>query len=346
MVKAAVLGAGYMGGAITFPLSENGVRINLWGTWLDDEIIDSCARAQHPKLKKKLPESVTLYYSDKLKDAVKDVDMIIIGVASEGFLPVFNRLLDTLEQDPPVFTLTKGFIYSEKGIKRVSEGAEELFRKKFPDRKFLWTSIGGPVKAVELSNRVPSATVFGLNCPEIKQKIRFFSTGYYRVFTSDDVAGVELSSAFKNVYSIALGICDGLYRNRPSELNHNLRAFLFNQSVREMAFLAEMAGGKRETVFDFAGVGDLHVTSSSGRNREFGEYIGMGVKPDNAYENMLKDGEIAEGYSGLKHGIGWVNQLRDNRLKELPLLKMLCSIVCLNHDAGAELERYIEKIGY
>lgn len=346
MVKAAVLGAGYMGSAITFPLSDNGVRINLWGTWLDDEIIDSCARAKHPKLKKKLPESVTLYYSDKLKDAVKNVDMIIIGVSSEGFLPVFNRLLDTLEQDPPIFTLTKGFIYGEKGVKRVSEGAEELFRKKFPHRKFLWTSVGGPVKATELSNRVPTATVFGMNCPEIKKKIKFFSTGYYRVFTSDDVAGVELSSAFKNVYSIALGICDGLYQERSSALYHNLRAFLFNQSIREMAFLAEMTGGKRETVFDFAGVGDLHVTSSSGRNRKFGEYIGMGVKADNAYENMLKDGEIAEGYSGLKNGIVWVNQLRDDSLKELPQLEMLRRVVCLNNDAGAELERYIANNGY
>ena len=345
MVKAAVLGAGYMGSAMTFPLSDNGVRINLWGTWLDDEIIDSCARAKHPKLKKKLPESVTLYYSDKLKDAVKNVDMIIIGVSSEGFLPVFNRLLDTLEQDPPIFTLTKGFIYGEKGVKRVSEGAEELFRKKFPHRKFLWTSVGGPVKATELSNRVPTATVFGMNCPEIKKKIKFFSTGYYRVFTSDDVAGVELSSAFKNVYSIALGICDGLYQERSSGIYHNLRAFLFNQSIREMAFLVEMAGGKRETVFDFAGVGDLHVTSSSGRNRKFGEYLGRGMKAEEAYKTMLQSDELAEGFTGLRNGMAYIEQSGDGLIHELPLLEMLNRTVYLGYNASAELNRFINLTG-
>ncbi len=91
MKKAAVLGAGYMGSAITFPLSDNQVEVNLWGTWLDDEIIKSCINGYHPKLKKKMPDNVKFFYSHDLKKAVNDVDMIFVGVTSNGFLDVFKK---------------------------------------------------------------------------------------------------------------------------------------------------------------------------------------------------------------------------------------------------------------
>jgi len=94
MNKIAVLGAGYMGSAITFPLSDNGFDINLWGTWLDDEIIKSCINGYHPKLKKKMPDRVSFFYSDDLKEAIKDVDIIFVGVTSNGFLDVFKKLID------------------------------------------------------------------------------------------------------------------------------------------------------------------------------------------------------------------------------------------------------------
>ncbi|HEB29299.1 MAG TPA: hypothetical protein ENI15_00275 [Spirochaetes bacterium] len=346
MIKAAVLGAGYMGSAVTFPLSKNGVQINLWGTWLDDEIIAECSRGRHPRLKKRLPDQVSLYRSEKLRQAVQDADLIVIGVSSEGFIPVFSRLMDTIDREYPIFTLTKGFITRGSRVMRISEGAEELFREKFQDRAFLWTSVGGPVKAAELADEIPTATVFGVKCAETEELIKTFSTEYYRVFTSGDVTGVELSSAFKNVYSIAVGICDGLYADRPSLIYHNLRAFLFSQAVKEMAVIVEKAGGKKETVYDLAGVGDLHVTSSSGRNRKFGEYIGRGEKAADAYKAMLNSNELAEGYEGLKHGIVYVEQLGGSLIKELPLLEMLYKTVCLDHDAREEVKQFIRLTGY
>ena len=88
--KAAVLGAGYMGSAITFPLADNGIKINLWGTWLDDAIIDSCRKGYHPKLKKKMPDNVTFLYSNDLVEAVKNVDMVFVTVTSNGFLCSFT----------------------------------------------------------------------------------------------------------------------------------------------------------------------------------------------------------------------------------------------------------------
>src|SRR5665647_2457699 len=98
MLKAAVLGAGYMGSAITYPLSENNIKVNLWGTWLDDEIIKSSLEGYHPKLKKPLPGIVTPMYSDRLSDAVKDVDIIFIAVFSDGFVNVFKMLFNAIKK--------------------------------------------------------------------------------------------------------------------------------------------------------------------------------------------------------------------------------------------------------
>ncbi|KKK46531.1 hypothetical protein LCGC14_3163810, partial [marine sediment metagenome] len=125
-----------------------------------------------------------------------------------------------------------------------------------------------------------------------------------------------------------------------------LRAFLFSQAVKEMAVIVEKAGGKKETVYDLAGVGDLHVTSSSGRNRKFGEYIGRGEKAADAYKAMLNSNELAEGYEGLKHGIVYVEQLGGSLIKELPLLEMLYKTVCLDHDAREEVKQFIRLTGY
>ena len=98
MLKAAVLGAGYMGSAITFPLSENGIEVCLWGTWLDDHLIKASIDGSHPKLNKPLNRNVILKYSKDLKDTVKDADIIFIGIASEGFVDVMELLFKTINK--------------------------------------------------------------------------------------------------------------------------------------------------------------------------------------------------------------------------------------------------------
>jgi glycerol-3-phosphate dehydrogenase (NAD(P)+) len=343
MCRVAVLGAGYMGSAITFPLADNGTDIHLWGTWLDDDILEASQRGEHPKLKKKLPEKVSLFYSQQLEEAVKEVDFILIAVSSEGFLPVFQKLLETLQTEQPLFTLTKGFVEYDGRIMRIHDAAFDLFKKKFPHENFIWTSVGGPVKAIELSNKVPTGTVFGINSPRIQELLRYFKAEYYRVAVTDDIAGVELSSAFKNVYAIALGICDGLYGTMKGRLFHNFKALLFNQAIQEMAIIIEAAGGRRATVFDLAGLGDLYVTSSSGRNRRFGEYIGKYMRAEEAYDLMLREGEIAEGYKTMGLGGEFLKGFGDNLLEKLPLFRTLDRILFLDKDVSVEMEGFFRR---
>jgi len=363
VLRVAVLGAGYMGSAVTFPLCENGVKVNLWGTWLDDRILDACASGVHPKLKKRLRDGVSLFYSDQLARALDGVDAVFVAVTSEGFVPVFTRFLEFFEprdsgRGVPILALTKGLLRCDRDVKRISETAEELFVERFGRHPFAWASVGGPVKAVDLSLEVPTATVYGTRSVDAEKIAESFGAPYYRVTTSPDVVGVELSSAFKNVYAIALGICDGVYRSWAPDSYHNVRSLVFTQAVKEMASIVVKAGGAKETVYGLAGVGDLHVTSSSGRNRRFGDLIGGGMTAVQAYELMAGEGEAAEGYAALEHGMQLVLRLgdadggfrrsRDAGLieKELPLLATLHEIAYRGRPLMEAFEGFISTQGH
>jgi glycerol-3-phosphate dehydrogenase (NAD(P)+) len=345
VLKVAVLGAGYMGSAVTFPLSARGVQVNLWGTWLDDGIVEACGRGAHPKLKVPLPGGVALFRSGELEGALDGVDAVFVAVTSEGFCAVFGMALAAMKRNLPILTLTKGFTRFGGRVSRISGAAELIFRERFPSERLLWASIGGPVKAVELARAMPTSTVYGTLSSEVRDLAGTFATGCYRVFTSTDVTGVELSSAFKNVYAIALGICDGMYGTRFPELYHNLRAFVFTQAVKEMAIIAEKAGGRSETVNGLPGTGDLHVTASSGRNRRFGELIGAGRTGKEAYEHMAAEGETAEGYGALEHGADFARDLEIPVERELPLLSMLNGAVFGALPLEGEMGKFLENCG-
>ena len=355
MQKAAVLGAGYMGSAITFPLSDNKIKVSLWGTWLDDKLIEGSEKGNHPKLKKPLNPGVSCFYSKDLKRAIKDTDIIFIGVASEGFVNIFELLIDNIDPDRDYIflKLTKGLVEYEGEIMRSSEAAKLIYYKKFPDREnsqnkahiFKITSIGGPVRALDLANRTPSASVYGIQDEQIKKLLKRFSTDYYRIFPVNDYAGVEICSTFKNIYSIAAGICDGLFKINLEGLYHNVVAFLFNQAVLEIKHIVEIAGGKPQTVFGLAGMGDLHVTSVAGRNRRFGEMVGSGVEPGAAFKKMFDEGEYGEGYMALKLVIPWLSNFDVEPADELPLLNLLNNVVSKGFDPAAQLKAFVSKSG-
>ncbi|MBE3102535.1 MAG: hypothetical protein IMZ47_09760, partial [Firmicutes bacterium] len=144
-LRAAVIGAGYMGSAITFPLSANNIEVNLWGTWLDDKIIGSSLAGYHPKLKKALPPTVTPLYSKDLGKALSGIDMLFMAVTSEGFVKVFEMVLDNLTSPVYFFKLTKGLVNYKGSIVRATQAALDMLGKKFGPQDFAWATIGGPV---------------------------------------------------------------------------------------------------------------------------------------------------------------------------------------------------------
>ncbi len=371
-MRAAVLGAGYMGSAITFPLCDAGWEVRLWGTWLDDEIIEQSRHHNHPKLKKRLPEKIGLYGSLELEAAIEGADIVFIAVTSEGFIPVFERYLSAIAEKErashagntnagrqvflrrqAVCALTKGFVRYRGRVCRISKAAEKVYEENVGAKRppgesagMRWASIGGPVKAVELSNRIPTAAVYATRDGSLKDMIAAIETGYYRICMSEDRCGVELSSALKNIYAIGVGICDGMHRaSMFSGLYHNYKALLFNQALREMALLVQAAGGRRETVFDLAGIGDLYVTSASGRNGRFGELVGEGVPAQEAYNTMIEQGEYPEGYNTLNLGYEFVEDLGTCQMKGLPLMKALYEIIFRGNECGTRIQAVLSSIG-
>lgn len=342
--KAAVIGAGYMGSAITFPLCQNNIEVNLCGTWLDDKIIESCLKGYHPKLKKALPDAVVPLYFKDLDRAMSDIDILFIAITSEGFVKVFEKILEKLASPVCFFKLTKGFVRYKGSVVRASQAALDMLSQKFGPRDFAWATVGGPVRALDLAYEMPSVSTYGTTNDIIKSIIPKLKTDYYRIIVKEDVTGVELSSTFKNIYAMAPGICDGLFRGKYDGLYFNFVSLLFAQAVREIAKIVERAGGDRNTVFDFAGVGDLHVTSAAGRNRKLGDLVGQGIDPQKAFKDMFDNGEYGEGYIALDLAASWFENLDKKIIDNLPLFKTLFKIFFGGGKPLDELKKLVLQI--
>jgi glycerol-3-phosphate dehydrogenase len=141
-----------------------------------------------------------------------------------------------------------------------------------------------------------------------------------------------------------IGICDGLFKYAREGMYHNFNAFLFNQAMIEVSKIAKKAGGRKETVFDLAGIGDFYVASISGRNRRYGEYVGKGENPQKIFDKMFGDGEVAEGYFALKLGLKWVESLGGELINEVPLLKSLHRIIFEGYKPLDELNSFTETM--
>lgn len=327
MSEIAILGAGYMGSAISFPLRSKGHGVRLWGTWLDDELVRASREGRHPRLKKPLPEGVRIFDSSGLEEALDGAEAVFFGIASEGFEPVFRKLFEHLDPVIPIFSLTKGFVPLGDRLLRTSEAAEALARGYWGDRRPRWVSIGGPVKAVELSDGIPTASVYATSDPGLRDAILSFRTPTYRTIPGHDLIGLELCASLKNAYAILLGICDGMFRSGSGRLFDNVKALFLTACVSELATIVRAAGGSDRSAYGLPGMGDLHVTAQSGRNRRFGELIGGGTPAAEAYRSMYEAGEIAEGYHAVRHGWEYARRLDPGLPDRLPILSALRGIL-------------------
>jgi glycerol-3-phosphate dehydrogenase (NAD(P)+) len=183
-----------------------------------------------------------------------------------------------------------------KGFGRRPDGRVELLPRMLASlHAGPVVAVGGPCKANEVAAGRPTAAVFaGADQEAVERCARALETPAYRVERSRDLAGVEAAAATKNVYAVAVGVCHGL-TEAGGEPWHDLAAATFTQAVVEMRRLAVALGGREETVLGLAGLGDLEVTSLSGRNRVFGARVGRGEPPAQALAAMAAAGQTVEG---------------------------------------------------
>jgi glycerol-3-phosphate dehydrogenase (NAD(P)+) len=312
-MRIAVLGAGYMGSAMAKVAAQRDHEVHLWATWLDDALIEPVLHGEaHPRLRLHL-DGIKVHRSGELGTALRDADIVVHAVSSDGALAVLTKSAPMLP-DVPVLSVSKGFLESKAGrMERIDQVVEEEI-----GRPLRFVHAAGPAKAKEVARGVLTWMVFAgkdaATCAEA------FESETLQIGVSDDLAGAEISSALKNAYATGLGIWDGLV----GQDAHNARAACFTQAIVEMQRLALAGGGKRETALGAAGVGDLHVTAAGGRNRAFGERIGAGKRASEVADEMRAIGELTEGYPAIR--TAW-RFAEEHDVKDLPLLEALHAIV-------------------
>ena len=275
-----VIGAGSWGTALSLLLHGNGLPVTMWGHDAK-HVADMKARRENsvclPGVA--LPDSLRLTVN--LED-VRECDLLLLVTPSKAIREVAARLAAVGPRgDAVLLSCTKGV---ERGSgKRMSEVIAEHFQNH------AIAALSGPSHAEEVSRKMPTCVVIGCNDADAAQRLqRAFTAPFFRAYTSDDIAGVELGGALKNIYALAAGAGDGL------GLGDNAKAALLTRALVELGRLGVALGGKRETFMGLSGVGDLMVTcfSQHSRNRAVGERIGKGERLADIVASMQM---VAEG---------------------------------------------------
>ncbi len=295
MATILILGAGVMGSALAVPASDNGHRVLLAGTHLDGEEVRRMKQAGgvHPKLDEPLAASVEiLAHEEVVPQHAEAADLIVVGVSSPGISWAVERLNALMRHRRPVAFVTKGLDGQGDTVTTYAEAVPGQVREMSA-----FIGIGGPCIARELANRFPTTSIYASRDLEAAAYARrLMQTPYYRLATGQDVTGVEACAALKNFFAIGVSAMQTRHPDtrRAGAQSKNPMAAAFNQAAREMATLCERLGGKRDTAFDVAGIGDLHVTVGGGRNSRLGHLLGVGRTVSDVMANELA-GETVEG---------------------------------------------------
>ncbi len=315
-MRVTVLGAGYMGSAMAQVAAMCGHDVRLWGSWLDDTLIEAVEqKTEHPRLKMLLDPRIVPLRSPDLARALDGAELVVHGISSEGAVAVMGKAAAHLP-NVPVLSVTKGFLRGASGkMDRIDRVVAETV-----GRPVRFVHAAGPAKAFEVARGVLTLMSFAGDVADARMCADAMSAPHMRINVTDDVGGAEICSAMKNAYATGLGLWDGMIGSDC----HNARAACFSQSIAEMLKLVVAGGGRAETVVGAAGVGDLHVTAAAGRNRAFGEGVGRGKPAKQVAAEMLAAGNLTEGYPAIATARVWA---AENGVSDLPLLEALHAIV-------------------
>ena len=281
--KIGVVGAGSWGTALANHLAEKGYAVDLWvyESHIRDQILqDRENRVFLPGI----PLSKNILPSNDFQPVVQDKDILLVVVPSHLMRETMKKLVAVVSKKTVLVTASKGI--ENKTHLTMTGVLQEVFPDK-PEEQFVVLS--GPSFAREVARGVPTVVTVAAASQDIAEYVQHvFAAPTFRVYTSDDIIGVELGGAVKNVIAIASGIVDGL------GLGLNTRAALITRGLTEMRRLGLKLGAKPETFSGLAGVGDLILTCTGdlSRNHTVGQQIGQGKKLQEILDEMQM---VAEG---------------------------------------------------
>lgn len=283
-LRISIIGIGSWGTALAIHLIKNGHQVTIYGR-LEDNIVQINNDKVHPFLPGIIiPDELKI--TGDLKEACNN-EYLVLAVPSQYIRDVVKKMYRAGFGKKTIINVAKG-IEIETGL-RMSEVVAEVTKSEYD-----YCVLSGPTHAEEVAKGLPAAIVAASENIELAELVQqIFNNESLRVYTNDDILGVELGGSFKNVVAIASGIVDGL------EFGDNAKASLITRGLYEMKQLGRKLGANPETFNGLSGIGDLMVTcmSKHSRNRGFGEKIGKGLKSS----DILKANEmVTEGVYAAK----------------------------------------------
>ena len=310
MSRVAVIGAGAWGTALSMVLTRGRCHhVRLWA--YEREVCESVQNKRTNDLflpSYSIPEDVSI--TNSLSTALQDADIVLTVMPSHHARRLYEQMRPSLPSAATIVSATKGI--ENETYKRMTEVAAEVTRSP------RIAALSGPTFAKEVARGDPTALTVAAQDSEVAAYIqREFSDPMFRVYTNDDVVGVELGGSLKNVIAIAAGIVEGL------GFGHNTAAALITRGLAEITRLAVACGARRETLFGLSGMGDLVLTCTGGlsRNRTVGVELGRGRSLRDIMAGM--HGMVAEGVLTTDAALG----LAKRAFIEMPITQQMHAIL-------------------
>ena len=332
MSRIAVFGAGAWGTAIALSLAQkNEHEVVLW-SHRAEAVKELNRDRQNRRFLPGYHFPADLEITANAADAASNSDVLISAVPSEFLRPTFELLASMVSEGQIVVSATKGI--EDHSFLRMTEVIASCLRERGLDLPI--GALSGPSFAQELAAGLPTAVAIAFANGAINGRIQeAFSSHSLRLYTNDDVIGVELGGALKNVIAIAAGALGGL------SMGTNAVAGLITRGIAEITRLAEAAGGRRETLSGLSGLGDLVLTctGSLSRNRSVGFELGRGRSLKHILAGL--DGKVAEGVRTTRAAMGLARKLG----VEMPITAEVEQILDYGKDARTAVRDLMRRPG-
>jgi glycerol-3-phosphate dehydrogenase (NAD(P)+) len=315
MSRIAIVGAGAWGTGLAIVMGRRGNhQVRLWAH--EKEVRDSISgRHVNELFLPGQPIPATVSATGSLQEALEGAEIVVSVMPSQHCRHLFQQMAPHLRPAMLFVSATKGL--EESTLLRMTEVAEQVIGTS-PGFAPRIAALSGPSFAKEVARGDPTAITAASQDRDLAETVqREFSDPGFRVYTNDDVVGVELGGALKNIIAIAAGVCDG------QGLGHNSIAALITRGLAEITRLAVACGGRPETMSGLAGLGDLVLTCTGAlsRNRSVGVELGRGRKLPDIIAGM--HGAVAEGVFTTRAAVG----LARARGVEMPITEQIDDIL-------------------
>ena len=329
-LKVAVVGAGNMGTAVAHIVAQNGHSVQLWNH--KGDLLPLRQIAKSGVNKKYLPD-IELHSNvipqPSMQKALEKAVVVFIALPSFCIEQVIIEISKYIEPKTICVDLSKGICPDSLLL------VPEVIRASVPAscKKFVST-VSGPTIAKDLATGVLSALLVASKSSYAISMIKqVLQNKTVKLYETNDITGVELCGAFKNVYAVALGICDGM------NMEMNTKSIIVTNALQEMKIIVKKMGGKIDAVYGLAGVGDLIGTGFciKSRNRRFGQYLAEGMSPDFAFKKIK---QVVEGVAAATI----LSKLAKKHSLHLPLGELVNKVSTKKASANKEMKKYLSNI--